>query len=93
VKIGGEGLETRVIDGILQTKAKSAMLRYLNAPSPFTKDGWFNPEHLLEKSNALGITSLFQEGTIEVLTVIDVYELRLELISREFLSAQKDMLH
>jgi len=42
VKVGGEGFETRVVDGILQIKAKSAMLGYLNAPSPFTQDGWFN---------------------------------------------------
>jgi long-chain acyl-CoA synthetase len=42
VKIGGEGYETRVVDNILQIKAQSAMLGYLNAPSPFTEDGWFN---------------------------------------------------
>ncbi|MCK4827902.1 long-chain fatty acid--CoA ligase, partial [bacterium] len=42
VKVGGEGFETRTVDGILQIKAQSAMLGYLNAPSPFTKDGWFN---------------------------------------------------
>jgi long-chain acyl-CoA synthetase len=41
VKIGGEGFETRVVDNILQIKAQSAMLGYLNAPSPFTDDGWF----------------------------------------------------
>ncbi len=41
VKIGGEGFQTRVVDGILQIKAHSAMLGYLNAPSPFTEDGWF----------------------------------------------------
>jgi acyl-coenzyme A synthetase/AMP-(fatty) acid ligase len=41
VKIGGEGYSTRVVDGILQIKAKSAMLGYLNAPSPFTEDGYF----------------------------------------------------
>ncbi|MEC7640844.1 MAG: AMP-binding protein [Nitrospinota bacterium] len=42
VKVGGEGFDTRVVDGILHIKAKSAMLGYLNAPSPFTEDGWFN---------------------------------------------------
>jgi long-chain acyl-CoA synthetase len=42
VKVGGEGFCTRVVDGILQIKAQSAMLGYLNAPSPFTEDGWFN---------------------------------------------------
>jgi long-chain acyl-CoA synthetase len=41
VKVGGEGFETRVVDGMLQIKASSAMLGYLNAPSPFTEDGWF----------------------------------------------------
>jgi long-chain acyl-CoA synthetase len=41
VRIGGEGFETRVVDNILQIKAQSAMLGYLNAPSPFTDDGWF----------------------------------------------------
>ncbi len=41
MKIGGEGFQTRIVDGILQIRAKSAMLGYLNAPSPFTKDGWF----------------------------------------------------
>ena len=41
VKLGGEGYETRVVDGLLEIKARSAMLGYLNAPSPFTEDGWF----------------------------------------------------
>jgi acyl-CoA synthetase (AMP-forming)/AMP-acid ligase II len=42
VKVGGEGYETRVVDGILQIKARSAMLGYLNAPSPFLEDGWLD---------------------------------------------------
>lgn len=41
VRIGGEGFQTRIVDGTLQIKANSAMLGYLNAPSPFTEDGWF----------------------------------------------------
>ena len=41
VKVGGEGFETRVVNGLLEIKAQSAMLGYLNAPSPFTEDGWF----------------------------------------------------
>jgi acyl-CoA synthetase (AMP-forming)/AMP-acid ligase II len=41
VKVGGEGFDTRIVDGLLEIKAKSAMLGYLNAPSPFTEDGWF----------------------------------------------------
>ena len=42
VRVGGEGFQTRVVDGILQIKADSAMLGYLNAPSAFTEDGWFD---------------------------------------------------
>ncbi|PYV77694.1 MAG: AMP-dependent synthetase [Acidobacteria bacterium] len=41
VKLGGEGYNLRVVDGILQIKADSAMLGYLNGPSPFTEDGYF----------------------------------------------------
>ncbi|MCH8312111.1 MAG: long-chain fatty acid--CoA ligase [Nitrospinae bacterium] len=41
VKIGGNGIETRVVDGILQVKTASTFLGYLNAPDPITEDGWF----------------------------------------------------
>jgi len=41
VKIGGEGYEVRVRNSLLEIKAKSTMLGYLNAPSPFTEDGFF----------------------------------------------------
>lgn len=49
VKIGGEGYEWRVIDGILQIKCDSTMLGYLNAPSPFTSDGWFITGDVVER--------------------------------------------
>jgi long-chain acyl-CoA synthetase len=48
MKIGGEGFETRVVDGILHIKAHSTMLGYLNAPAPFTQDGWFNTGDAVE---------------------------------------------
>jgi long-chain acyl-CoA synthetase len=48
VKVGGDGFETRVVDGLLEIKAKSAMLGYLNAPSPFTDDGWFKTGDAVE---------------------------------------------
>jgi long-chain acyl-CoA synthetase len=50
VKIGGEGYEWRVVDGILQIKSNSAMLGYLNAPSPFTADGWFITGDAVERN-------------------------------------------
>lgn len=48
VKIGGEGFETRIVDQVLHIKARSAMLGYLNAPSPFTEDGWLNTGDAVE---------------------------------------------
>jgi acyl-coenzyme A synthetase/AMP-(fatty) acid ligase len=50
VKIGGEGYEWRVVDGMLQIKSNSAMLGYLNAPSPFTEDGWFITGDAVERN-------------------------------------------
>jgi acyl-CoA synthetase (AMP-forming)/AMP-acid ligase II len=48
VRLGGEGFETRVVDGLLEIRAASAMLGYLNAPSPFTADGWFRTGDAVE---------------------------------------------
>lgn len=42
LKLGGDGYETKIEDDILYIKAKSAMMGYLNAPSPFDEEGWFN---------------------------------------------------
>ena len=41
IKMHGEQIEARVVDGILQLRTPSAMVGYLNADSPFTADGWF----------------------------------------------------
>jgi acyl-CoA synthetase (AMP-forming)/AMP-acid ligase II len=38
--LGGDGFSTRVRDGLLEIKADSAMLGYLDEASPFTADGW-----------------------------------------------------
>ena len=48
VKIGGNGYETRVIDGLLEIKSDSAMIGYLNAESPYTEDGWFRTGDAVE---------------------------------------------
>lgn len=48
VKVGGEDFETRVRGGLLEIKSRSAMLGYLNAPSPFTENGWFRTGDAVE---------------------------------------------
>ena len=55
-KVGGKGYKTRIVDGILHIKAKSAMLGYLNASSPVTDDGWFiTGDEVLQKGNYIKI--------------------------------------
>jgi acyl-coenzyme A synthetase/AMP-(fatty) acid ligase len=48
VKVGGEGFETKIQDNTLWIRAQSAMLGYLNAPSPFDAEGWFNTGDAVE---------------------------------------------
>ncbi|WP_342432764.1 fatty acid--CoA ligase family protein [Neobacillus sp. FSL H8-0543] len=48
VKVGGEEFQTRIRNGMLEIKAASAMLGYLNAPSPYTEDGWFMTQDQVE---------------------------------------------
>ena len=50
MKIGGEGVETRVIKGVLEIRSASRMLGYLNADSPFDKDGWYCTKDVVEKN-------------------------------------------
>ena len=38
MKIGGEGIETKVVDGVLKIRSKFCMLGYLNTTSPFDAD-------------------------------------------------------
>lgn len=49
VKVGGEGWETRLVDGMLQVRGRSVLLGYLNAPSPITADGWLETGDMVER--------------------------------------------
>jgi acyl-CoA synthetase (AMP-forming)/AMP-acid ligase II len=48
MKVGGEGVETRVVDSVLQIRSSSRMLGYLNAPSPFDAEGWYDTKDVVE---------------------------------------------
>ena len=48
LKLGGEGVETKVVDGTLWIRSQTAMLGYLNAPSPFDGEGWYNTHDAVE---------------------------------------------
>ena len=51
MKVGGEGIETRVVDHILEIRSLTRMLGYLNAPSPFDDEGWYNTKDIVEELN------------------------------------------
>lgn len=51
MKVGGEGVETRVVDGVLQIRSSSRMLGYLNAPSPFDAEGWYDTKDVVGEAN------------------------------------------
>jgi len=48
VRIGGDGFQTKIVNDILWIKSDYAMVGYLNAPSEFDADGWFNTQDQVE---------------------------------------------
>jgi acyl-CoA synthetase (AMP-forming)/AMP-acid ligase II len=83
VKVGGEGFETRIVGGLLEVRAKSAMLGYLNAPSPFTKDGWFKTgDSVLVDGDYIKI--LGRESEIINVGGEKVYPMEVENVIQEF---------
>jgi acyl-CoA synthetase (AMP-forming)/AMP-acid ligase II len=48
LKLGETGFEHKIVDDVLWVRSSSAMLGYLNAPSPFEAEGWFNTQDLVE---------------------------------------------
>ncbi len=50
--VGGEGVETKVIDQVLYIRSVNRMLGYLNSPSPFDSDGWYNTGDIVEQDGA-----------------------------------------
>jgi acyl-CoA synthetase (AMP-forming)/AMP-acid ligase II len=50
MKIGGEGVEWKVEDDLLLIKSETRMLGYLNADSPFDREGWYQTNDRVEVS-------------------------------------------
>jgi acyl-CoA synthetase (AMP-forming)/AMP-acid ligase II len=48
VRLGGQGFQTKIVNGVLWIKSEYAMVGYLNAPSEFDTDGWFNTQDQVE---------------------------------------------
>jgi acyl-coenzyme A synthetase/AMP-(fatty) acid ligase len=48
MQIGGKGIETKVVDGVLHIRSENRMVGYLNAPSPFV-EGWYDTGDIVER--------------------------------------------
>jgi len=51
MRVGGEGIETKVVEGVLQIRSETRMLGYLNAPSPFDSEGWYDTKDIVEEKD------------------------------------------
>ena len=51
MKIGGEGIETRVVDNVLEIHSATRMIGYLNTEDPFDENGWYNTKDIVEECN------------------------------------------
>jgi acyl-CoA synthetase (AMP-forming)/AMP-acid ligase II len=51
MKVGGEGVETRVVDNVLEIRSETRMLGYLNAETPFDNEGWYNTKDIVEEKD------------------------------------------
>jgi acyl-coenzyme A synthetase/AMP-(fatty) acid ligase len=51
MKIGGEGIKTRVVNNVLQIFSETRMIGYLNAVSPFDQEGWYDTKDIVEIKN------------------------------------------
>jgi acyl-CoA synthetase (AMP-forming)/AMP-acid ligase II len=47
--VGGEGVEIRTVGGVLHIRSANRMLGYLNAPSPFDAEGWYDTGDIVEQ--------------------------------------------
>ena len=56
--VGGEGVETKIVDGVLKIRSENRMIGYLNANSPFDDEGWYDTKDLVEvcKDGAIRIS-------------------------------------
>jgi acyl-CoA synthetase (AMP-forming)/AMP-acid ligase II len=48
MELGKQGVEHKIVDGVLWIRSPWAMLGYLNAPDPFDAEGWFNTQDMVE---------------------------------------------
>ncbi|MDR0826892.1 MAG: fatty acid--CoA ligase family protein [Desulfovibrio sp.] len=66
MRLGGEGVRAQVRDGLLYIHSGNRMLGYLNAPSPFDKEGWYCTQDMAENEGPWFRIKGRQSGLINV---------------------------
>ncbi len=79
VKIGGEGCDIRVVDGILQVKSTTTMLGYIGEEMPLTKDGYFITGDAVEQ-NGDWLRILGRKSEIVMVGAEKVYPIEVESV-------------
>jgi acyl-CoA synthetase (AMP-forming)/AMP-acid ligase II len=64
MSIGGEGVETKIVDDILYIKADNRMLGYLNASSPFDEEGWYCTKDIVRSGNDGYLTIIGRDSDV-----------------------------
>lgn len=77
VKVVGEGMEAKVIDGTLWVRSDYAMEGYLNGEAGFTDDGWFDTGDLV-KTDGEFITFLGRKSELINVAGLKVYPAEVE---------------
>jgi long-chain acyl-CoA synthetase len=77
MKVGGDGVQTRVRDGLLEIKSETAMIGYLNEESPFTEDGWLKTGDRVEVKGDL-LRMLGRESDLIIIGGEKVYPAEVE---------------
>jgi long-chain acyl-CoA synthetase len=83
IKLDPQDCLYRVVDGMLELKTQSAMMGYLNAPSPFTEDGWFKTFDSVEVDGEY-IRILGRKSELIIVGGEKVYPVEIENLILEF---------
>ena len=92
MRLGGDGLEYKIVDDILWLRCNSAMLGYLNAPTPFDSEGWFNTEDMVE-TNGEYIRVLGRRGEVINVGGAKVYPTKVESVLLEMSNVEDVTVH
>jgi long-chain acyl-CoA synthetase len=92
MRLGGDGLEYKIVDDILWLRCDSAMLGYLNAPAPFDPEGWFNTEDMVE-TNGEYIRILGRRGEVVNVGGAKVYPTKVESVLLELSNVEDVTVH